>query len=60
MGASVGTLAAVDPSAADSPPDADAHAETVATTTATVNYTLAPSARRAADTGVAFPRTEGP
>jgi hypothetical protein len=60
VGASVGTLAAADPSAAGGLPDADAHAETVATTTATVNYTLEPDVRRAADTGVAFPRTAGP
>lgn len=39
---------------------ADATAETLATATASVNYTLAPGARRARDTGVAFPRTSGP
>lgn len=61
VSASVGTLAVVDPSpTAATPPDADARAETVATATATVNYTLAPGARRATGTGVAFPRTEGP
>ncbi len=61
VGASVGTLAAVDQSATtDGPPDADVQAETVATATATVNYTLAPGARRATGTDVAFPHTAGP
>ncbi|MFB6304943.1 MAG: hypothetical protein ABEH47_07240 [Haloferacaceae archaeon] len=41
-------------------PAADASAETLATTTATVNYTLAPGARSANGTGVRFPSTGGP
>lgn len=39
---------------------ADADAETLSTATATVNYTLAPGARRATGTGVSFPDTNGP
>jgi hypothetical protein len=39
---------------------ADATAETVATTTATVNYTLAPGARRLSGRGHRFPTREGP
>jgi hypothetical protein len=39
---------------------ADAAAETLATTTGSVNYTLAPGARRANATLVAFPVTHGP
>ncbi|MEF8819472.1 MAG: hypothetical protein V5A31_10215 [Haloferacaceae archaeon] len=61
VSASVGTLATVTP---EEPPDrhtaADADAETLATATATVNYTLAPGARRAAGTTVSFPDASGP
>lgn len=61
VSASVGTLAAVGP---DDAPDrhaaADADAETLATATATVNYTLAPGARRASETSVSFPDASGP
>jgi hypothetical protein len=39
---------------------AEAVAATLATTTASVNYTLAPGARHAAGGPVAFPTTEGP
>jgi hypothetical protein len=39
---------------------ADALATTLTTATASVNYTLAPGARKASGTPVAFPHTEGP
>jgi hypothetical protein len=39
---------------------ADALATTLTTVTASVNYTLAPGARHASGTPVAFPHTEGP
>ena len=45
---------------ADAEGRADAVAESLATTTAAVNYTLAPGARRATGTEVRFPRTGGP
>jgi hypothetical protein len=45
---------------ADSPDRADAVATTLTTATASVNYTLAPGARRASGTRVAFPHTAGP
>jgi hypothetical protein len=45
---------------ADAEGRADAVAESLATTTAAVNYTLGPGARRATGTGVRFPRTGGP
>jgi hypothetical protein len=45
---------------ADGPDRADALATTLTTATASVNYTLAPGARRANGTQVAFPHTEGP
>lgn len=38
---------------------ADAAAETLATSTATVNYTLAPGARRLPGSGITFPTREG-
>lgn len=38
---------------------ADAAAETLATSTATVNYTLAPGARRVPGAGITFPTREG-
>jgi hypothetical protein len=69
VSASVGTLAAapgVDlggTSAGGATTDerrAEAVAATLATTTASVDYTLAPGARHAADGAVAFPTTEGP
>ena len=44
----------------DDPDRADALATTLTTVTASVNYTLAPGARRASGTSVAFPHTEGP
>jgi hypothetical protein len=62
VGASVGTLVGVDPTR-DAPSDAvdpGADAETLATATATVNYTLAPGARRARGTDVSFPDAGGP
>jgi hypothetical protein len=46
--------------AADSPDRADALATTLTTATASVNYSLAPGARRASGTRVAFPHTDGP
>ncbi|MFC5367043.1 DUF7284 family protein [Salinirubrum litoreum] len=45
---------------ADDPDRADALATTLTTATASVNYTLAPGARRANGTRVAFPHTDGP
>lgn len=62
VAASVGTLVAVD--GPSDPPSrhaaADADAETLATATATVNYTLAPGTRRGPETVVGFPRRSGP
>lgn len=46
--------------ATEGPASADARAETVATGTATVNYTLAPGARGTAGADVRFPTGEGP
>jgi hypothetical protein len=62
VGASVGALVGVDPGrdASAGAPDPSADAETLATATATVNYTLAPGARRARGTDVAFPDAGGP
>lgn len=58
VSAAAGTLATSAPATA--PPDrADALAETLATSTAEVNYTLAPGARRPA-APVEFPTTDGP
>lgn len=61
VSAAVGTLATTDPT--DTSPRhaaADADAQTLATATATVNYTLAPGAREATGTDVAFPDASGP
>lgn len=61
VSAAVGTLATVDPGEASNRHDAaDADVETLATATATVNYTLAPGARRASGTNVSFPDARGP
>jgi hypothetical protein len=46
--------------AGDGPDRADALATTLTTATGSVNYTLAPGAREASGTPVAFPHTEGP
>lgn len=46
--------------AGDDADRADALATTLTAATASVNYTLAPGARRASGTRVAFPHTEGP
>jgi hypothetical protein len=62
LGAAVVGLTAADagPGTTDADGDADAVANVLATSTATVNYTLSPGARRAAESGVDFERTAGP
>ena len=66
LGAAVVGLTAADAGpgagAADADADggADAVANVLATSTATVNYTLSPGARRAAESGADFERTAGP
>jgi hypothetical protein len=62
LGAAVAGLTAADagPRAAGDDGDADAVANVLATSTATVNYTLSPGARRAVESGADFGRTAGP
>ena len=61
VSAAVGTLATVDASDARSRHRAvDADTETLATATATVNYTLGPGAHEASGTNVSFPDARGP
>ena len=61
VGAAVGTLAlGTSPPPAANADAADGVADTLTTSTATVQYTLAPGARRASSRVVEFPITDGP
>lgn len=60
VSAGVVTVTTAGPAERPSTPPADATAETLATSTATVNYTLSPGARNAAGTAVDFPSVSGP
>lgn len=60
LSAAVVTVVSTTSAGGDTASRADATLETLAASTATVNYTLAPGARRADASPVEFPRTSGP